>query len=140
MSDADERVGATAAELGIGDDLDHIEALCRDVADALADLDCAEAAVGAHLAARIVEDLQGRRLLLGSYRQFLSDVDDHLQTADDRIPLCPSKLRDARQLIWGVLEARRGEPIVRRERISRCARHHETVIGDCPDCIPGGSR
>ena len=138
MSDGDERRSATAKDLGIAEDLARIEELCRDVANALADLDCDEAAIDAHLAARTVRDLQGRRLLLGSYRRFLVDVDEYLEDADDAIPLCPSKLRDARQLIEGVLEERQGEPIVRRERISQCARHQETVIGDCPDCLPGG--
>jgi len=137
-SDADDRRSATADELGIADDLARIQTLCESVADALSDLDCAEAAVDVTLAARVVEGLQRGRRMLGSFRRGLVDADEHLQAADDAIPLCPSKLRDARQLIEGVLEERRGEPIVRRERISRCARHLDIVIGDCPNCVSGG--
>jgi hypothetical protein len=138
MSDTDApRHSATADELGIADDLARIQTLCETVADALSDLDCAEAAVDVTLAARAVEGTQRGRRMLGSYRRALIDADEHLQAADDAIPLCPSKLRDARQLIAGVLEARKGKPVVRRERIGQCARHLDIVIGECPHCAGG---
>ncbi|WP_135535348.1 hypothetical protein [Halostella pelagica] len=138
MSDADApRRSATAEDLGIAGDLARIEELCETVADALSDLDCAEAAVDATLAARVVEGLQRGRRMLGSFRRGLVDADEHLQAADGAIPLCPSALRDVRQLIQGVLEEREGAPVVRRERVGQCARHLEIVIGDCPHCTGG---
>jgi len=143
-SDAGEQLGPaptseSAEGLGLQEEFARLEALVGDLFDHALKQDdwppdaVSEAAL-AHSSIHRLAD-QGD-FLAGFLRDRIEDCDGHLHDAEAELGGWNGRLRDARQLCWGIAEELPDGRKEGRGRVSRCARCLEININATPNTLP----